>query len=481
MEFSNVILIIYVIILIIICLRIILNTTTPSKGLAYLLLIFSLPIVGIIFYLSVGLNYRKRKLYQKKIDIDSKALPQLKEKSLYYTESLLRRHKAKLAIFYPLAQFLSNKHIISDNNDVKLLFNGEKTFPEILKSLKLAKHHIHFEYYIYENDIIGNEIAQILISKAREGVEVRFIYDDFGSKNIRSNIVKKLQKNGVEAYAFNKINFVQLANRLNYRNHRKIIVIDGVIGYVGGINISDKYINPTKTNVYWRDTHLKIQGNAVFNLQYTFLTDWNFCSKQNLGFSSDFFPIDEMKLKKGEELVQIVSSGPDTDHPNIMYSLIQSILLAKKEILITTPYLIPNNSFLNALKIAALSNVSIKIIVPKVSDSIIVGVTTTSFFEELLEVGIKIYRYNKGFVHAKTMVCDELVSHVGTANLDNRSFELNFEINAIVFNEKTAKSLKIQFEKDLKDSKEVYLNNWKKRPFFRLLIEKILHLFSSLM
>jgi cardiolipin synthase len=481
MVLSNIIFALYITILIAVGIRIILNTTTPSKGLAYLLLIFALPVVGILFYLSVGLNYRKRKLYQKKIAIDDEAFPELKSKSLRYTDSVLSKHKKKLGVFYPLASFLSQNSIISDNNKVELLFNGEEKFPEVLETLKSATKYIHLEYYIYENDTIGNEIAQTLIAKAREGVKVRFIYDDFGCKNIRSNIVKELVSNGVEAFAFNKINFVQFANRLNYRNHRKIIVVDGKIGFIGGINVSDKYINPSKTDLYWRDTHLKVEGNAVLNLQYTFLTDWNFCAKQNLKFSFDFFPVEDLKTENGDKIVQILSSGPDSDYPNILYSLIQTILSAKKEILITTPYLIPNNSFLNALKIAALSNVKIKIIVPKKSDSLVVGLTTNSFFQELLEAGVSIYRYKRGFVHAKTMVCDATVAHVGTANLDNRSFDLNFEINAVVYDEKIAESLESKFNEDIKDSDIVDLNEWNNRPLYIKLFEKTLHLFSSLM
>lgn len=474
------ILIIYAIILIIVCAKIIINTTTPSKGLAYLLLVISFPVVGIIIYLSLGLNYRKRKLYQKKIDIDEKAFPEIEEKRQLYSKEILLKYKDKLNSFLPLITALKEKSIISDNNNVQLLINGEQKFPSVIDSLKKAKHHIHIQYYIYENDEIGNQIADILIAKVKEGVKVKFIYDDFGSKSIRNKFTARLKKAGVEAYPFYKINFIQFANRINYRNHRKIIVIDGIVGYVGGINVSDKYINTQQHKLFWRDTHIKIVGTSVLNLQFTFLTDWNFCSKQNIGFSNEYFPITKEK-NYGNQLVQVVASGPDSDYPSILYSLIQTILLAKKELLITTPYLIPNSSFIDALKIAALSGVNIKLLLPGVSDSFIVNTTSQSFYQELLEAGVKIFKYNKGFVHAKTLVCDEEILVVGTANLDIRSFELNFEINAITYDAKTAKQLANQFNEDLKESEQIKLSTWNKRPVYIKFTEKVLRLFSSLM
>ncbi len=473
--------ILYVLVLLVVCVRIIYNTNTPSKGLAYLLLVVMFPVGGIIIYLSVGLNYRKSKLYRRKIDIDLKVFLEIEEKRSIYSQEVLARNKAKLGEFYPLVHLLSKKSVLSDNNQVQLLTNGEEKFPEILKSLQAAKHHIHIEYYIYENDTIGKQLAEILIAKAKEGVKVRFIYDDFGSKGIRSNIAKQLREAGIEAVPFYKINFVRLANRLNYRNHRKIIVIDGMVGYIGGINVSDRYINPTKNKLFWRDTHLKIVGSAVLNLQFTFLTDWNFCAKENIRFSNDYFPVNNMTKEYGNQFVQIVASGPDSDYPRIMYSLMQTILLAKKELLITTPYFIPTSSFLNAIKIAALSGVDVKLLIPGVSDSIIVNTTSQSFYQELLEAGVKIYKYNKGFIHAKTLVCDGVVSSIGSANLDIRSFDLNFEVNAVIYDTKIASQLVHQFAVDLESSEEITLERWSKRPLYIKLIEKVLHLFSALM
>ena len=266
------------------------------------------------------------------------------------------------------------------------------------------------------------------------------------------------------------------------RNHRKIIVIDGTIGYIGGINVSDNYINNEGDNkLFWRDTHLRIAGSSVTNLQTTFLADWNFCANQKIPYSTDYFPTTIKTEHYGNHLVQIVSSGPDSKYPKIKYTLIQAIFSAEKEICITTPYFIPDKSFLEAIKIAALSGIEIILLVPTKSDSLVVNTTSQSNFQELLDVGVKIYTYDKGFIHAKTMVCDQKIAIIGTANFDNRSFDLNFEINAIVYDEQIAKKQRELFEKDLAFSTQITEEEWRLRPWYKKLIEKILHLFSSLM
>jgi cardiolipin synthase len=472
---------IYIALIIVVCIRIILDSSTPSKTLAYILLVILVPIAGVIFYLSVGLNYRKRKLYKKKIDIDRQSFPELDSELELFRSGTEERKESELGHFASLAKFLGSKHIFSGRNATQLLINGENKFPAVLDALKSARHHIHLEYYIYENDEVGNQIAQVLIEKARAGVEVRFIYDDFGSRNIRKSVVRELINVGAEAFPFYKINIIKLANRLNYRNHRKIIVIDGKVGFVGGINVSDKYINSENSELYWRDTHLKITGPGVFNLQYTFLTDWNFCAGQNIGFSPGYFPLEILKQDYGDHFVQVVSSGPDSDYPNILYSLIQLVSLAKKEVLITTPYFIPERSFLDGLKIASLSGVRVKLLVPKISDSRIVKLTSQSQYQDLLEAGVEIYLYKKGFVHAKTMVCDGQVSVVGTANLDVRSFDLNFDTNAIVYGKELARELKLAFQADLHESDRIEHLKWSQRKLPIRLLEKVLYLFSPLM
>ncbi|MFV0505528.1 MAG: cardiolipin synthase [Bacteroidales bacterium] len=475
--------VLYVAVVTVIGIKIIIDSSTPSKALGYLLLVILIPILGVFFYLLVGLNYRKKKLYNKKIEINKQTFPELDSKISSHTTEALSKHLSEHQDFFPLSKFLETRdlYLFSSKNSIELLVNGEQKVPELKRALIAAKHHIHMEYYIYENDEVGNEIAEILIAKAKEGVKVRFIYDDYGSKNIRKNIVKRLLAAGVEAYPFYKINLIWFANRINYRNHRKIVVVDGTTGFIGGINISDKYINKEDSKLFWRDTHIKIIGAATLSLQYTFLTDWNFCAQQNIEFSTDYFPLENLNKVFGEHSAQIVSSGPDSDYPDIMYSMVQLIMLAKKEINITTPYFIPDKSFIDALKIASLSGVKVKVLVPGISDSLTVNLASQSHYQELLEAGIQIYRYKRGFVHSKTLVCDGNVSMVGTANLDIRSFDLNFETNAIVYGAVLAKGLLTEFDNDLKDSEQIALSEWKNRGALIKLAEKGLQLFSALM
>ncbi|MCF8452437.1 MAG: cardiolipin synthase, partial [Pedobacter sp.] len=285
------------------------------------------------------------------------------------------------------------------------------------------------------------------------------------------------------AFPFFKIRFITLANRLNYRNHRKIVVIDGRTAFLGGINISDRYVNTTQRadKVFWRDTHLRLDGPAVQYLQYLFLCDWNFCADVPLEPDNLLFPPLSSIPKLGSKIVQIAASGPDSETPVILYSILQAINLASQEILISTPYFIPNESLLDALRIASLGGVKVKIILPLKSDSSIVDLAVQSYYSELLSVGVEIYRYQKGFMHAKTIVFDCQLAMVGTSNMDIRSFDLNFEVNAIVYDREFAKKLHDTFYRDLNDSVKVDALEWEKRTAVRKLTEKAFRLISPLL
>ncbi|NAS29486.1 cardiolipin synthase [Flavobacteriaceae bacterium R38] len=460
---------------------VIFNTRSSTKALAYLFLVFTFPVLGMIVYYTVGVNYRSHKMYSKKLEIDKVAYPKLRERIGEFSKNILNKNKKRLKHFSKLVHLDNLENQITINNKTKLLINGEQKFEEVIKALQKAKHHIHIEYYIYENDTIGNQIAEILKEKAQDGVKIKFIYDDFGSRSIHRKLVKDLKTSGVEVFPFYKYWWHVFASRVNYRNHRKIIIVDGELGFVGGINISDRYINPNTYNLFWRDTHLKIEGPAVLMLQRTFIGDWNFCSNQKIGVTEEYFPIrDLLDSDSGEELVQIVASGPDSDHPNILYSIIQAIMASKEEILITTPYFVPDDSLISALKIAKLSGVNLKLLVPGISDSKIVNSVSHSFYDELLDIGIEIYKYQKGFIHAKTMVCDSRLAIIGTANLDQRSFDLNFEINALVFNEKLAMELSNAFYDDLNNAIKIDPITWKNRPYTEKFIERVARLISPM-
>jgi cardiolipin synthase len=477
--------IVYIAVLVLICLRIVYDTRNTTKTLAYLLLVIFLPVIGVFFYFSFGINYRKRKMYSKKIVADENLARQLRESIFLSSRETFEKNRDFLQSHRTLAYLLAkdSMSVLSASNNVKLLVNGEQKFPEVLKALESATHHIHIEYYIYEDDEIGKAIEKVLIKKVKEGIEVRFIYDDFGSRSIHKKLAKRLANAGVAAFPFYKIFFIALANRINYRNHRKIIVVDGRIGFVGGINVSDRYINQVTEakKLFWRDTHLRIEGSGVHYLQYLFLCDWNFCAKDHLKPNQLFFPKEPAFAVSGGKIVQIAASGPDSDTPTILFSVLEAINLGTTEILITTPYFIPTDSIMDALIIASLGGVQVKILVPDKSDSVIVNTAASSYYDDLLKAGARIYRYKKGFVHAKTMVIDTKLSIVGTANMDNRSFHLNFEVNAIVYDAELAAELRANFYKDLEDAEEIDALAWDERPLYKQLIEKTTRLVSSLL
>lgn len=477
MNWGLVILIIYLIILLAVCLRIIFETYSSTKAWAYLFFCIFVPVIGVLFYLAFGVNYWKKKLYSKKMGLDNKILDQLNKDILLYKTSIVDLKNMPGDNMELATMLLKDLHSpLTRHNQVKLLINGEEKFPELIRCLHKAKHHIHLEYYIYEQDEIGTAIIELLIKKAQEGVKVRFIYDDFGSPTIKKRTEKRMREAGIEINPFSKVHFYLLANRINYRNHRKIVIIDGQTGFVGGINVSDKYINNKANQLYWRDTHLRIDGPAVYYLQYIFITDWNFCCSSKLEPENIYF-VHNAAVKE-DTYVQIAGSGPDSMQPSILFSVLQAIYLAKKEILITTPYFVPGKSIAHALRIAAQSGLSVKLLVPGKCDSKLVNAASRAYYEELLLAGVEIYVYHKGFVHAKTLVTDSSLSIVGTANMDHRSFELNFEVNAIIYDAPFAEKMREAFFEDLQHAEKLNAEQWYKRSLLTQLPEKLARLLS---
>ena len=484
MNWILIIELLYLLVLVIVCIRIIYDTDSTVKTLAYLLLAIFLPLFGIFFYFSFGINYRKRELYSKKIINDDNLWNQIKENiSLYSIQTYFNIPESDRPNKH-LAKYLTNEMSpLAAGNTARLLINGEEKFPAVIQALEEAKDHIHIEYYIYENDKIGKTIKEILIRKAKQGITVRFIYDDFGSRGIRKNIAIQLRDAGVETYPFYKISFLRMVNHLNYRNHRKIIVIDGKKAFVGGINISDKYINepPSANKLFWRDTHLMIEGPGVYFLQYLFICDWNFCSGKALENIKHYFPNEYRNNPPGDKIIQIAASGPDSVNPTILYSILSAIYQAQEEILITTPYFIPDQSLMDALIVAALGGVSVKLLVPEKSDSRLVALAASSYYADLLSAGVKIFFYQDGFVHAKTLVVDKKIAVIGTANMDVRSFDLNFEVNAIVYDDELATSLANVFNTDIKDAIILDNDDWSNRSVSRKFVGKIARLVSPLL
>lgn len=474
----------YVIILVLVCIRIIYDTRSHTKTLAYLVFAIFVPVIGIGFYLMFGTNYRKRKLYSHKLVENDVLAKKLEDEIFRYSESTFDKSDSEVKEYKELAIMLlkDNKSPLTANNNVKLLVNGESKFPDVLAAIKEAKDHIHIEYYIYDDDETGALVSEALIQKAKEGVTVRFMYDDFGSRSIRKRMVKQLKEAGVKVFPFYKVIFILLANRLNYRNHRKIIVIDGRIAFVGGINVADRYVNnEKKKKLFWRDTHVRIEGPGVRYLQYVFLCDWNFCSKEVVQPNLNLFPSPHSLPVKGTKVVQIAASGPDSDVPTILFSMLQGINLAQKEVLIATPYFIPGDSIMDSLQAAALGGVKIILLVPGKSDSAFVNLAARSHYADLLKAGVEVYMYRKGFLHSKTMVVDRKISIVGTANMDYRSFDLNFEVNAIVYDNEFSEELARVFFDDIKHAERIDPKEWNNRPSSIQLLEKTAGLFSPVL
>ncbi len=372
-----------------------------------------------------------------------------------------------------------NKENLS-SNQFKLLINGEEKFPEMLAVLNAATNHIHMEYYAWENDVRGKQIKEVLLKKAKRALVLESCTMLMQAE--RSNIIlsKELQNGGVEIHPVIKVKMAQLANRVNHRDHRKIIIVDGSIGFVGGINLSDRYDNSIDTGLYWRDTHMKITGPGVMNIQRHWIINWHACQNKRLAFNENLIPDKHRKMKtEVTELSQIMVGGPIYPMSNIMLTYAKMFSLAQKKLYITNPYFIPNETILDVLKQAAKSGVDVRLMMPEKSDSALVGAASKFYYKELLYAGVKIFMYKKGFVHAKTAVADGMVSIVGSANMDIRSFDLNFEIFSIVYGEKLAGELEEAYINDLKECDELDYATWIKQSALKRLTYAVARLVSS--
>lgn len=468
------------VVVIIVSLRIVLQNRNPVKTNAYILLLISLPIIGLLVFLFFGGRHRKKKLFNKKKLKDALLSDRLLREEYLLTFDSKKDLFDRLGQKRKIARFLTEnqKTLIGNHNRVKVLKNGEEKFPELFESIKAAQNHIHIEYYIMEDGKILDDLEELLIEKAGSSVEIRIIYDGFGSSDLNPARLEKWKKAGIEFFPFMPVKLPIISDRLNYRDHRKIIVIDGKIGFVGGINISDRYDNRLNDKKYWRDTSIKIEGEAVRSLQVAFIFNWYFVSTEFLNDNNKYLP--EIKI---EEFcpVQIAVSGPDSNWGYIMNCIFSAINTAEKCIRITTPYFIPSESILTALVNASLSGVNVEMLIPAKGDSKAVQFAMESYIEELLDAGIKIYRYKKGFIHAKTITVDGIFSMVGTTNMDVRSFDYNFEVSALIYDENICNSIDHQFGNDLKHAQLLNKEIWDKRNFSRRFAESICRLFSPVL
>lgn len=451
----------------------------PTKTMSYIIVLVFFPFFGLIVYYLFGQEYRKNKIFNRKHLLNQRIITDVSQRLKPRRQELRDLKNDLLQEKIKLVKLLhsSENAPLTLNNDVKIIKNGENKFELLLSDLKAAKEHINMEYYILRDDKIGTKIIDMLCAKAKEGVKVRLSIDDVGSSVSRAN-KRRMVESGIEWHPFMPVLFPGLTGKMNYRNHRKIVVIDGHIGYIGGINISDTYVNYDDSDRYWRDTHLRIMGESVKSLQIHFLMTWEFVSHKKIELEESFFPKDNC-----EECVamQIAASGPDTDWANIMEVIFTAIVTAEKYVYLTTPYFIPNEQILTALQVAAKSGVDVRLLIPKDSDSWTAKHATNSYIECLLEADVKIYRYCKGFIHAKTMVVDDVFATVGTTNLDYRSFNINFEINAVIYNEEKSLELKADFMQDLEVSEIIDHDRWLNRPKIEKLKESYCRLWAPLL
>ncbi|WP_118972078.1 cardiolipin synthase [Taibaiella koreensis] len=463
--------------------RIIMDTGNSAKTMAYILLVFLFPVGGAAIYFIFGVNYRRRKLFTKKIIANEALFLKIQDRLEAASLKILEERPPDIAGSEDLIRLLlKDSRAPLSYNKVKLLINGEQKFEAVFAAIEKATHFIHLEYYIFDDDDIGNRLLRLLARKAGEGVTIRLIYDDFGSHGINNDAIAALREAGGLAFPFYEVKFYLLANRLNYRDHRKIIIVDGLLGFTGGINVSDKYINDgNPEKLYWRDTHVMLEGPAVNNLQYHFIANWNFCAEETLEVDRQFFPIPFEHEEGRDDLVQIVAGGPDYPSSAIMLSFFTAIVSARESVYITSPYFIPNESIYDALKKAALSGKDVRLLLPGVSDSRIVNAAARSYFADLMTCGVRIFLYQKGFVHAKTIAIDDNLAMVGSANMDGRSFELNFEINAVIYSRTICKQLVDNFHTDTGFSVELSPVQWAQRPWWRELIDDIARLLSPIL
>lgn len=457
--------------------KILLENKNPLKTHSYILLLVLVPFIGLVIYILFGQDYRKHKFYSRKKAIDSSLVDTIvnNQLNLAYQHELVNNELVMEKANIIKLLLRNNNAFLTKNNEVKMLINGEEKFSSLLLDLDKASNHIHLEYYIFEEDEIGEKIINKLIQKATEGVDVRFVYDDVGS-NLSYTLRSRLKKAGVLAKAIMPVYFPKFS-KANYRDHRKIVVIDGSIGYVGGINVADRYVNK-KGQKHWRDTHLRIVGNAVHSLQIAFLLNWYYASKEKIGFNRNLFP--EISTTTNQ-CIQIAGSGPDTDWASIMQAFFVAIGSATKRVWITTPYFIPNEPVLTAIKTAALSGIDVQIIFPYNADSKIVHYASMSYMKEVLEAGVKVHLYTNGFIHAKTLLVDDVFSSVGTANMDYRSFDQNYEINAMVYSESFAEELATQFLIDVEQCVPLQLSRWEQRPIRKRLLQSTARLLAPLL
>lgn len=472
--------VIYAVNIIIALAIIFLERKNPSATLAWILVLFILPVVGILLYAVLSQNIARQKIYrftdnEKRVISEElrKQSSEIDHGSLDFSTDVAQKWKKLIK----LNQVYGNA-FLTQNNDVKIFTDGREMFQSLIHDIQHATKYVNVMTYILKDDKVGRSFIDVLTDKAREGVEVRLLMDALGSRFINDIKLKNfIAAGGKVSYFFKpKIKLINL--KLNYRNHRKIAVIDGKESYIGGFNIAKEYLGFKRKFGYWRDTHIKIKGGAVQDLNARFVMDWRFASKEPMELSEVYFG---ESLSAGTSPVQILSCGPNSTKEEIKRAMMRMITMAEESVYLQTPYFIPDPSMLDSLKMAAQSGIDVRIMIPCMPDHMFVYWATYAYCGELIRSGARVFIYDAGFLHAKTLTVDGEVTTIGSANFDRRSFKLNFESNAVVYDSKIASEMNRLFMEDTKKGHELTLEEYENRSIIIKFKEAVSRLLSDIL
>ncbi len=462
--------VLYGIIILMVIIKLVLENRNPVKTMAWIVVLFFLPFVGFILYFFFGRNTRKERLISKK-SADSLTRKLLQGFDSQPAFELPKEHVSLIQLFRTL-----NRSFPFEHNYNEVYTDGYAWLQSLIREMNQAKHHIHLQSYIFENDAIGRMVRDVLMDKARQGVEVRVLYDDVGCWHVPNSFFDRMREAGVDVRGFLKVRFPLFTSKVNYRNHRKVAVIDGNVGFIGGMNIAERYLNGGRYG-FWRDTHLMMRGRAVYGLQSNFLLDWYFVTRSQVMASCYYPDVDS----SGSSLIQTVTSAPVGEWKPIMQGMLLAISNAQHYFYVQTPYFLPTEPIASALQTAALGGVDVRLMIPERGDAPVTHYASLSYVEEMLKAGVKVYVYKKGFLHSKLMVTDDSLSSIGSTNMDFRSFEQNFEINSFIYDADTAVCMKAVFLKDQRDCRQLSLKSWRQRPRKQKVFESIVRLLSPLL
>lgn len=467
--------VLYVAVIVGIMLTVLMDNRQPAKTIAWVLVLLFVPVVGIVLYIFFGQNTRKMKL------ISGRSLDQLSKRSML--EFVEQRNLRMPEYFSSLVRLFTNQSMSLPfkDNAVEFYTDGYQFFPALLQAIKGATNHIHLDTYIIADDPLGRLVSDALIVKAREGVEVRLIYDDVGCWRVPERFFDRMRQAGVKVRSFMPVRFPAFTSKVNYRNHRKVCVIDGTQGFIGGMNIALRYVKGLHGGTLpWRDTHMRLRGSVVYALQRAFLVDWYFVDRTLIN-DHRYYPPMPWHISN-DSLAQVVTSSPIAQWPDIMQGYVRILLEAKRYVYMETPYFLPTEPVMFAMRTAALAGVDVRLLIPRRSDAWLIQLASMSYVTETLEAGVKVRLYEKGFNHSKLLVADDQISTCGSTNIDFRSFENNFEANVFFYDRQTALRIKDIYMRDedcsinFSEARELH-----HRPYMHRFVESLLRLLSPLL